>query len=299
MRVSDPREGDASGIAGNVRAFDEVCFRLVLLAQQRGLVDESFFDRLVEERPGQAGRIRAVAARWLDEQHALPSRETRPLDANALPALPTEYVPEPAPLPPGSRMHMRRNPQFVGRTEQLRAIARALQVNGRAAIGQVASVTGLGGIGKTQLAAELVYRYGQFFHGGVFWLSFNENAPDIATQVDRVRNVFTGPEPRLLVFDNCEDEALLKDWLPASGCCRVLVTSRRAAFSAHLVGHIVPLDVLPRPDSLSLLRLLMRGQASGVASEATLDAICAELAQLPQFSARWDFFRGCAGCKWA
>jgi tetratricopeptide (TPR) repeat protein len=230
--------------------------------------------------------------------------EALDLDANALPPLPGVHVPEPAPLPGRSRMHMRRIPQFVGRTDQLRALARALQVDGRAAIGQVASVTGLGGIGKTQLAAEFVHRYGQFFFGGVFWLGFSdpasvrteialcggpghlglwtdENAPDIATQVAQVRSVFAGPEPRLLVFDNCEDETLLNEWLPASGGCRVLVTSRRAAFSPHLVEHTVPLDVLPRRDSLTLLRSLAHGQASGTADEATLDAICAELGDLP------------------
>jgi tetratricopeptide (TPR) repeat protein len=226
------------------------------------------------------------------------------LDANALPPLPSEHVPAPAPLPPRSRMHMRRNPQFVGRTEQLRALARALQVDGKAVIGQVASITGLGGIGKTQLAAEFVHRYGQFFTGGVFWLSFtdrssvtaeiaqcggpghlglwtDESAPDIATQVDQVRSVFAGPEPRLLVFDNCENEALLAEWLPASGGCRVLVTCRRAAFGPHLVEHTVPLDVLPRRDSLALLRSLMRGPESDDADEATLAAICAELGDLP------------------
>jgi hypothetical protein len=95
------------------------------------------------------------------------------LDANALP---TAHIPEPAPLPQVSRMHIRRNPQFVGRTDELRTLASALQVQGRAAIGQVASVTGLGGIGKTQLAAEFVHRYGQFFSGGVFWLSFSDLA---------------------------------------------------------------------------------------------------------------------------
>jgi hypothetical protein len=165
-------------------------------------------------------------------------------------------------------------------------------------------VTGLGGVGKTQLAAEFVHRYGQFFAGGVFWLNFadhasvstelalcggaghlglwtNEDAPDIATQVDRVRSVFTGPEPRLLVFDNCEDERLLAEWLPPSGCCRVLVTCRRPGFSPHLVEHTVPLDVLPRRESLALLRSLMYGQTSEAADEATLGAICAELGDLP------------------
>jgi tetratricopeptide (TPR) repeat protein len=230
--------------------------------------------------------------------------EVLDLDANALPPLPGEHVPEPAPLPRGSRMHIRRNPQFVGRMDQLRALTGALQVQGRAAIGQVASVTGLGGIGKTQLAAELVHRYGQFFSGGVFWLSFADpasvprefaqcggpghlglwtdaTAPDIATQADRVSSAFAGPEPRLLVFDNCEDETLLAEWLPATGGCRVLVTCRRAAFSPHLVAHTVPLDVLPRADSLELLHSLAFGQTSDGTDEAALDAICAELGDLP------------------
>jgi tetratricopeptide (TPR) repeat protein len=230
--------------------------------------------------------------------------EVLALDANAPPPLPGKHVPEPAPLPRGSRMHIRRNPQFVGRTHELRALASALEAQGRAAIGQVASVTGLGGIGKTQLAAEFVHRYGQFFSGGVFWLGFadpasvpgeiaqcggpdhlglwtDETAPDLPTQAARVRNAFAGPEPRLLVLDNCEDEALLAEWLPATGGCHVLVTCRRAAFSAHLVQHTVPLDVLPRAESLALLRSLMRGHSSDYADEAGLDAICAELGDLP------------------
>lgn len=266
-------------LPGTTAAFDELCFQVVMQAEQRGLVDESFFDRLIEERSGQTERIHAVAAQWRDARRVRSS--SAPRDGDVLPPLPIEDIPEPAPLPPGSRMHMRRNPQFVGRTEQLRALARALHADGKAAIGQVATVTGLGGIGKTQLAAELVHRYGQFFTGGVFWLSFadpasvptefaqcggpghlglwtNETAPDLATQVARVRSVFAGPEPRLLVFDNCEDESLLDEWLPASGGCRVLQPRARAPARAH--GHAA--------DAVAHAHALRRGQAPGRAAPA-------------------------------
>jgi tetratricopeptide (TPR) repeat protein len=275
-------------------AFRALCFQLVLQAEQRGLVNESFFEQLIAKRHGQAERIRAVATLWRDERRAPPP--------SAQP--PREHLQPPPSLPPCSRMPMARNSLFVGRADDLRRLAEALQVGNTAATGQVASVTGLGGVGKTQLAAEFVHQYGQFFTGGVFWLSFSdpasvrneiaqcggprhiglwthENAPDIATQVDRVLSIFAGPEPRLLVFDNCEDEKLLAEWRPKTGGSRVLVTSRRSTFSAHLGVRTLPLGVLSRADSLALLRALAHEQPFEDADEPALDAICAELGDLP------------------
>ena len=126
-----------------------------------------------------------------------------------------------------------RNALFVGREADLKALASALKAGETAAVGQMATVTGLGGIGKTQLASEFVHRYGQYFAGGVLWVSFAdpEAVPaEIATsggpagmnlsdeferqpleeQVRQVAAEWQGPLPRLLVFDNCEDEALLE-----------------------------------------------------------------------------------------
>lgn len=45
-------------------AFNELCFQIVMQAQQRGLVNERFFARLIEERPAQGERIRRIAALW-------------------------------------------------------------------------------------------------------------------------------------------------------------------------------------------------------------------------------------------
>ena len=71
-------------------------------------------------------------------------------------------------------MPLSRNPHFVGREQDLLNLARAFNTGQTAAVSQVgtAAMTGLGGMGKTQLASEFVHRYGQFFPGGVFWLSF-------------------------------------------------------------------------------------------------------------------------------
>jgi hypothetical protein len=60
-----------------------------------------------------------------------------------------------------------RNVQFVGREADLQALAAIVKSGTTAAV-----ATGIGGVGKTQLAVEFAHRYGQFFTGGAFWLSF-------------------------------------------------------------------------------------------------------------------------------
>lgn len=216
-------------------------------------------------------------------------------------AIPVLSIPAPAPLPPGSGMPLSHNPLFVGREEELRELARVLKAGDTAAIGQIAAATGLGGIGKTQLAAEFVHRYGQFFAGGVFWLSFADPAsvpaevaacggldgmqlrPDFGTlpldeQIQVVKAAWRKPVPRLLVFDNCEDETLLDEWRPKHGGCRVLVTSRRAEWDAALDVHALPLAVLPRVESIALLRAFRPDMAE---DDKDLDAVATELGDLP------------------
>ncbi|HEY0604685.1 MAG TPA: FxSxx-COOH system tetratricopeptide repeat protein [Herpetosiphonaceae bacterium] len=215
--------------------------------------------------------------------------------------LPLDTVPPPAPLPPTSRMPLRHNPLFVGREEELRDLARVLKTGDTAAIGQIAAATGLGGIGKTQLAAEFVHRYGQFFSGGVCWLSFADPAAvpaevaacggldgmhlgaDFGTlpfdeQIQKVQAAWRKPVSRLLVFDNCEDEALLHQWRPPHGGCRVLLTSRRQQWDPVLGVQSVPLDVLPRRESIALLRQF---RPDLPADDADLQAIAEALGNLP------------------
>jgi hypothetical protein len=183
----------------------------------------------------------------------------------------------------------------------LRTLATALKGGETMAIGQTAAASGLGGIGKTQLASEFVHRYGQYFAGGVFWLSFADPAavptevaacgglgalalhPEfhtlpLADQVQLVQAAWQSALPRLLVFDNCEDEALLVQWRPPHGGCRVLVTSRRATWEVSLGIASLVLDVLPRVDSIALLHQFRPDLAS---NDLDLDSIAAELGDLP------------------
>ncbi|MBV7340223.1 tetratricopeptide repeat protein [Chloroflexi bacterium TSY] len=215
--------------------------------------------------------------------------------------LPIDPIPTPALLPVGSIMPLSRNPLFVGRTNDLRLLAQTLSTDDAAAVSQVdtAATTGLGGVGKTQLACEFVHRYGQFFPGGVFWLSFDsaESVPaeiagcggagaldlhpdfgqrSLTDQVRLVQKAWQEPIPRLLVFDNCEALELLTQWRPTSGGCRILITSRRGDWEPTLGVTMVALDVLSRTESLALLR-----SHCPEANEEILDAIAEELGDLP------------------
>jgi tetratricopeptide (TPR) repeat protein len=216
------------------------------------------------------------------------------------PAFPLDSLPTPAPLPPGLRMPLARNPLFVGREADLLRLAKALRGGGTAAIGpQAAVATGLGGIGKTQLACEFVHRYGQFFADGVFWLSCAEPdamAAEVAAcgqglpmpagfaslslneQVQLVQRAWQEQLLRLLVFDNCEAEGLLAQWRPPHGGCRVLLTSRRLQWEAALGVQVLPLNVLARPESIALLRQHRPDLAE---DDADLNAIAANLGDLP------------------
>ena len=48
-------------------------------------------------------------------------------------------------------------------------------------------------------------------------------------------------QPRLLIFDNCEELELLERWRPKRGGCRVLVTSRNTIWPDELDANQQPI----------------------------------------------------------
>lgn len=206
---------------------------------------------------------------------------------------PLDYLPESQPLPPHSRMSYRQNHSFVNRHTELQTMAQHLKD------GQIVVISGSGGVGKTQLSVEFVHRYGRYFVGGVFWLNFAdaENVPsevaacggsdglgltpkfdklDQEDQIRLVQQVWQQPMPRLLVFDNCEDKALLEKWLPKTGGCRVLVTSRQTRWSRARNITNLTLAALPTPESVLLIQKYVPNLAPEEAK-----AIATELGNLP------------------
>ncbi|MDQ3816067.1 MAG: tetratricopeptide repeat protein [Acidobacteriota bacterium] len=213
-------------------------------------------------------------------------------------SLPTDTIPGLTDLPPGSRMVISHNPLFIGREAYLIAIAKSIYSG---TYGQTVAITGLGGLGKTQLACEFAHTYGQYFAGGVFWINF-ENPEAIPSEiaacgvarhlnlrhdfdflpldakVDLVLTAWDSPLPRLLIFDNCDDEVLLTKWRRITGGCKTIITSRRTEWSATLGVNVLPLDRLDREDSVLLIE---KYSPDAYDDKAILSGIADNLGDLP------------------
>lgn len=206
-------------------------------------------------------------------------------------------------LPPRSLMPLKPNPHFVGREDELRQLETHLRAGSPTAIGQVAAATGLGGIGKTQLAVEYAHRYVPRYPGGVFWLDMEDekaiasqvaacggpqgmdlpafDALSLEEQVARVKKEWEKATPRLVVFDNADDSRAVDEWRPVTGGCRVLITSRRTKWPSGLGLAQVQLDTLPRDKAVELLCKARPEALEDETEREAADAICETLGDLP------------------
>ena len=158
----------------------------------------------------------------------------------------------------------------MGREQILDRLAIALQPGQAAALSQPVAVSGLGGIGKTQLAVEYAYRHRQEYRL-VFWVraDIRENVisdyvamaselhmpeMDIQQTVDAVKSWLRTHGDWLLILDNADDLALAKEFLPPTHGGQVLLTTR-----AQAVGRLAQrIEVDAMPEEVGALFLLRR-----------------------------------------
>ena len=186
-----------------------------------------------------------------------------------------------------------RNPNFTGRGADLAAVRSALASGSMVT---VQSLRGMGGVGKTQLAAEFAYaRAGDY--DLVYWIAAEEPATiaDQFAALARLLGLEAAADPEalreqvhgrlrdvpgwLLVFDNADEAEDIRPWLPGGPLPpgipgHVIVTTRRGGFG--VLGPVMELDVIDLPSAVGLLRARVPDLKEGVAQE-----IATELGRLP------------------
>jgi tetratricopeptide (TPR) repeat protein len=175
----------------------------------------------------------------------------------------------------------RRNPSFTGQEDILTRLRTALTVNKTAALTQQATpqaISGLGAIGKTQIALEYADRYG-YEYKAVLWVQADSNealvlsyaklasllhlpekdATDKSVVVEAVKQWLATHNHWLLILDTADD------FLPEAVPGHVLLTTRAQAHGTLAHGLAVQ-EMEPAEGALLLLR-----RAKVLADDATLE----------------------------
>ena len=168
---------------------------------------------------------------------------------------------------------------FTGRDAELDRLDAVLLGGKPAAVTQVtgesatrirrAAVLGLGGIGKTSLAAEYAHRYRDFY-AGVWWCPAQTRLGLLTSLARLAGELGAAPEadveraaeaglrhlerqrtPFLLIYDNVVSPDIIANLLPASGA-RVLITSRFSDWGGW--AEEVGLDVLSPAEAVAFLQ---------------------------------------------
>ena len=199
---------------------------------------------------------------------------------NRLAELPTDTIPSIQPLPAGSFVPYSINPHFIGRKTELLQIATAVKTEKESPPHEkTVAVTGMGGMGKTQLTVEFAHRYGSYFEGGVFWINCADRS-HIPVEIGRsgekmnlhpdflnlgaqrrqqlVQRAWQESIPRLLIFDNLDVDAeeILEEFRPKTGGCSLLITSRHQSWSPALRLNTISLYPLTSKQGTRLLQNL-------------------------------------------
>jgi tetratricopeptide (TPR) repeat protein len=205
-----------------------------------------------------------------------------------------------------------RNPNFTGREELLAQLHEMLEDGPTTAVTPL-PLHGMGGVGKSQLANEYVYRHADDYEI-IWWIPAEQQTQILASLVElaqqmrldvgteanmaprAVRDALRSGHPYanwLLVFDNAEDPAAVSEFFPTGGTGKgkgkILVTSRNLAWST-VVSKSLSIDVFRRQESRELLQ-----RRNPDLSDSDADRLAEALGDLPlaiEQAASWRAMTG-------
>ncbi len=189
------------------------------------------------------------------------------------------------------------NPYFIGREKHLLDIHEKLCLAPSTALTQVTAqaVSGLGGVGKTTLAREYAEKFWRLYRD-ILWVRadrpiilefqrlaeelklIGERSKDPEDDARRAMQELSSQTRRLLIMDNALDEESIQKWIPTTGRCRTLITSRFAGWSA--VVQNIQIDVL-EPSQARELLLKRSGMPDSEENQESAGRVAKELGYLP------------------
>ncbi len=265
-----------------------------------GLWGQSFATRAGGGAPGGVHRLVAVAG---DNPGIISTGDSAvnvQVQAQSATVLPPEALASPAGVdaPPGLANLPITTEMFVGRAGDLARLEQALSAGGADVM--VQAVHGLGGIGKSTLAARYAATHRRDFTV-VWWVTADTTAgidTGLAALAVALQPALAGLLPLealreravawlashhgwLVVLDNVTGPAHVQALLGRAPAGRFVITSRRAT-GWHGIATPLPLDVLDPGEARQLLAgILSHGRSPGPAGLDGTDALCAELGYLP------------------
>lgn len=190
--------------------------------------------------------------------------------------------------------------QFVGREPELARLHQQLQQSNRPAI---TTISGMAGIGKTELAVQYAHTHLSDYPGGICWLQargsdlkeqiidfvqsklklqipprISDKNLTLDEQVQWCWHNWQPSETALIVLDDVNDLAKCENVLPNLWRFRILITTRQRGLNAHCSE--LSLDVLSAETALELLTKLV-GEERIARELQAAEQLCEWLGYLP------------------
>lgn len=221
-------------------------------------------------RPYAVNRRRALAYFGLSAEQWAALQSLHDAPSSSAPSTPTAAPPLAADAEPTCWMTpLAPNPFFTGREETLERLRAALLAERRAALTQAQALSGLGGIGKTQVALAYAYRYRESYRQ-VFWVRA-ESLQFLLTDYVAIAGLLRLPQAAgqdqltiaravtrwleahgewLLILDNADNLPQIEQYAPRGGG-HTLITTRSQALGP--LAGMLPLDSLPQEEGAALV----------------------------------------------